>query len=495
MNKPGLSTGCFEHLKGLIITAMTASMLSWTVLGHNVSGNVSCTDTSPPTPLGGLCVNVSGSSGTFTGSTDANGNYFIEIEHADAILTVTICVVPPGLSIVSPASGQHTFQHFSDCGAGPCEHPNKDFQLTGCQPPPPGLGEVGDTVYCDTNGNHVQDAGEGGIPGVKVTIVCKDASGNVIDSASMLTDSNGHYLFSDVPPGHCEVSVDTSTVPQDCSVPVCDTTVSHDMAPGEVFLDADFCFKPPGACPECVDPQLGLGAAASSSVFQLGAAKVSITGPAGGIIGDISIAPNGKLSMSGDEFITGTVKLGPGATFSNSSGNPVNVQNNVDLTAQINAAYAAANNAANLPPTQVFAKLDGNGVTTIIGAPGINVIKVGDVSLSGKQITLSAPAGSKFILNVTGKFTLTGGGNGPKILVAGGIQPKDVLYNIIGIGSDVAFSGGGGGVNCCAAVVDGTLLAPYRKINLSPGLVNGEVISGKDISIVSGSSVRCPPCP
>ena len=55
----------------------------------------------------------------------------------------------------------------------------------------------------------------------------------------------------------------------------------------------------------------------------------------------------------------------------------------------------------------------------------------------------------------------------------------------------VVLSGGGGGTGCCKAIVDGTLLAPTRKIALSPGLVNGQVISGLDISIVSGSSVRC----
>ena len=101
-------------------------------------------------------------------------------------------------------------------------------------------------------------------------------------------------------------------------------------------------------------------------------------------------------------------------------------------------------------------------------------------------------AGAEFIINVRGRFVLTGGGQGSQLRVAGGVLPSDVLYNIIGAGSDVAFSGGGGGVGCCKAIVDGTLLAPRRKIRLSPGLVNGQVISGKDINITSGASVRCP---
>jgi choice-of-anchor A domain-containing protein len=245
-----------------------------------------------------------------------------------------------------------------------------------------------------------------------------------------------------------------------------------------------------------VAPELGLGAAAGCTVLELSTAKVSITGPAGGIFGDICIAPGGSLAMSGDEFVTGTVNLGAGAKFSNSSHGTVTVAQNVDLSAAISAAYKAADDAANqaCDPALTFDKLDGKTVTTITGDIGINVICVGDVVLSGKQITLTGPVGAQFIINVTGKFVLTGGGDGPQIRVAGGVQPKDVLYNIIGTGADVAFSGGGGGVNCCAAIVDGTLLAPDRKINLSPGLVNGQVISGKDINIVSGASVFCP-CP
>jgi len=119
------------------------------------------------------------------------------------------------------------------------------------------------------------------------------------------------------------------------------------------------------------------------------------------------------------------------------------------------------------------------------------VICVGDIVLqAGQVITLQGVPGDTFIVNVTGKFIL----NGARI-IANGVEPKDVLYNIIGSGAQVAFSGGGGGSGCCKASVDGTLLAPNRDIALSPGLVNGELIGGHNISIVSGSAVKCPPSP
>src|SRR5881394_3576584 len=174
------------------------------------------------------------------------------------------------------------------------------------------------------------------------------------------------------------------------------------------------CGGPPG-CPTCVAPELGLGAAAGCTVLELSTAKVSITGPAGGILGDICIAPNGSLAMSGDEFVTGTINLGTGAKFSNSSHGTVTVAHDVDLSAAISAAYKAADDDANLPCTQSFPKLDGKTVTTITGGAGVNVICVGDVVLSGKQILITGDAGAKFIFNVTGKFVLTGGGAGPQI--------------------------------------------------------------------------------
>ncbi len=242
----------------------------------------------------------------------------------------------------------------------------------------------------------------------------------------------------------------------------------------------------------CANPLLG--SATGCTVLELDGHQVSITGPPGGIQGDVCIGPNGKLSITGSEYVTGNIKLAPGATYSKSGSGTIggSVQHNVDLSSEINAALATASTAAAMPCTQTLGSLNlGNHVTnTITGNVGVNVICVHDIVLNTAVIQLSGPAGATFIVNITGKLVLNGTSH---IVAAGGVRPKDILYNVIGTGQDVAFTGGGGGVNCCASSVDGTLLAPQRKINLSPGLVNGQVISGLDISIVSGSSVRCPP--
>jgi hypothetical protein len=366
----------------------------------------------------------------------------------------------------------------------------------------------GGKVYCDANCNGALDTGDAPLAGVTVnaylcgtstlvgsTVTVADGSYSFSPSASMPLGSF-YYTCVVLPPGYsaganpgnpgyaCTSSCFTFAEPCDCT---------HDLY---ICPSTHTCNT--NACPDCVDPVFGLGGASSFSVFELGAHSVSITGPPGGIIGDIAIAPKGKLSLTGSQYVAGTIFLGPGATFSDSSSGGVGaVVQNVDLSAQIAEAYAANLANAALPCSQSFTTLDGKTVTTITGNHGVNVICVKDIVLSGKQILLTGPADAKFVFNITGKLVLTGGGLGPQIRVdaSAGISPSAVLYNLIGTGADVAFSGGGGGVNCCAAIVDGTILAPYRKIALSPGLVHGEIISGLDISIVSGSSVKCPPCP
>ncbi len=71
------------------------------------------------------------------------------------------------------------------------------------------LATLGDKVFLDTNANGIQDAGEGGVPGVTVKLL--DAAGNpVLNPATGLprtttTDGNGNYTFTDLPVGSYQV--------------------------------------------------------------------------------------------------------------------------------------------------------------------------------------------------------------------------------------------------------------------------------------------------
>src|SRR5438874_2593999 len=255
--------------------------------------------------------------------------------------------------------------------------------------------------------------------------------------------------------------------------------------------DEKVCAARPPCPTNCANPRIGGGAQPPiCTVLELDGGSVSITGPAGGIDGDICIADGGKLAITGSQFVTSNIRLSSGASFSKSgSGRTGQVQNNQNLSQQVTDALNRAALDAALPCTQTIGTLSGG--ETIVGNGGLNVICVGRVTIGGKVVTLTGGTSDQFVLNITGKFALTGGG---QIRVAGGVQPGAVEYNIIGTGEQVAFSGGGGGTGCCKAIVDGTLLAPARNIALSPGLVNGQVISGRNISIVSGASVRCK-CP
>src|SRR5258705_6428851 len=94
---------------------------------------------------------------------------------------------------------------------------------------------IAGTVFCDTNGNGSRDAGEFGIPGVKVT-VC---------NLFKFTDANGDYFFSAaelnsaicVPPANSQnpwiVSVDPSTVAGDCNEIACPTSVMVFTTPAD----------------------------------------------------------------------------------------------------------------------------------------------------------------------------------------------------------------------------------------------------------------------
>ncbi len=122
-----------------------------------------------------------------------------------------------------------------------------------------GLAALGNRVWIDSDGDGKQDPEEVGVSGAVVTLY--DASGNMV--ATQTTDANGQYLFTDLPPGAYSVAVtDSSDASHDILGTSFDqsgdpdhfgtTGASNDnkttspivLGPGDVFLNADFGYKP-----------------------------------------------------------------------------------------------------------------------------------------------------------------------------------------------------------------------------------------------------------
>ena len=70
---------------------------------------------------------------------------------------------------------------------------------------------VGDRVWLDTNKNGLQDSGEAGVSNVKVSLF--GADGKQV-GASVTTDANGNYQFSNLKPGSYSVVFDKASLPE-----------------------------------------------------------------------------------------------------------------------------------------------------------------------------------------------------------------------------------------------------------------------------------------
>jgi uncharacterized repeat protein (TIGR01451 family) len=97
--------------------------------------------------------------------------------------------------------------------------------------------QIGDTVFEDTDGDGVQDAGEPGIAGAVVNLTGPGGS------TSAVTDATGKYLFAALDAGDYVVTVDESTVDEDLSLTTA-LSFSVTLAESESYLDADFGFGP-----------------------------------------------------------------------------------------------------------------------------------------------------------------------------------------------------------------------------------------------------------
>ena len=234
-----------------------------------------------------------------------------------------------------------------------------------------------------------------------------------------------------------------------------------------------------------------LGAAGPSNfaVLEIGNGNVSIANAsdAGGITGNVGIGSGGSISDSGTP-IQGNV-----VTYDSTAGNPplnpnvaANVsgsisQNSASMAAAISAVNAAVVSASALSSSgggMGYSSINlGNNVTLNLN-PG--VYNLSQFALANGDV-VNLAAGGSYVFNIDGTLKL----NSAEILAAAGLSDANILFNIIG-SQAVQFSGG---LNQ-ESVLDGVIMAPDANVQVTPGVVNGEIISGENISIASGASVN-----
>lgn len=232
------------------------------------------------------------------------------------------------------------------------------------------------------------------------------------------------------------------------------------------------------------------------------------TGPACGPFAVLSTNPNysnvhfahtslefGDVGMNGagqagfhleqQATINGTVHTAPGELVQNMgtvTGGFVSDPPNV-AAAVANAENTGVADAA-LPSTQSMSAINiGNkGSQTIHGSAGLNVLNLSSLEMGhSSTLTLNAPAGSTFVINVAGEMQI---GNTAQILLAGGITSNGVTFNFPGRNGQVFVQ--------FTSVVNGTILAPYRT-NLHvdhTSTVNGAVVGdGQVMEFAWGDTV------
>jgi len=220
--------------------------------------------------------------------------------------------------------------------------------------------------------------------------------------------------------------------------------------------------------------------------------------------GNVGVAPSGNLSV---------VQATDGEVYGNASvyshgtvGNIYDISGTISQSSATDtlldnaatAAMKAYNDAAGDSATSVTCSGTGcsttnivnpSGAITITGGSGLNVIDLTNLELNSgsESLTLSAPSNGYFVINVSGTFSVGSSSAAGDILVAGGLSQANVLYNVEGTGSAVAFTGSWYGTD-----VQGIVLAPYRDIALNGATVDGEVISGNLNLTINYSNVDIP---
>ena len=201
-----------------------------------------------------------------TTTTDINGLYlFSDLPPGTYTVRVDSTSLPAGLAANQTFDPDATRNHQTTVtlASGDAIR-TADFGYN-WRPPSSVLGAIGDRVWVDADADGAQDSGEPGIPNVRMLLFVDSNGDGIYNSqvASVLTDASGFYIFTNLPAGAYQVRVATNTLPagyvqtgdpdhfgtdstaNPAQAGDHQTTAPIVLAPGDVFVNADFGYVPP----------------------------------------------------------------------------------------------------------------------------------------------------------------------------------------------------------------------------------------------------------
>ena len=215
------------------------------------------------------------------------------------------------------------------------------------------------------------------------------------------------------------------------------------------------------------------------------------------IFGDVGVAGDGNITMSGGATIHGDLYY----MTSTTGGGTLTLKGNAMITGMkhhdassdaqlingVNEATLTSDHAFALPVTPAYAtltniQLSGNQNFTISGAPFQTVVlKLQNLTITSGTLTLAGTITTNFVINVTNQFSLT---NHAQIILYGGVTWDNVLFNVRGTGSPVTLDG--------QSILRGVLMANNRTVSNGGGsLVYGEVVANK-VTLSGSAQIQHP---
>jgi uncharacterized repeat protein (TIGR01451 family) len=319
-------------------------------------------------------------------TTDSKGYYqFGDLNAGSYNVGINVDTIPVGSQFTTPSVKSLTLQandHRVDADFG--------VKVTG---------QIGDTVWLDSNSDGIQQVGEIGLSGVVVTLRSAGNDG-VLDTAddilqSQTTDSAGKYLFKDLPQNQYKVSLQTpngltNTTPAQLTV---------NLGAGELNLKAD----------------MGLNSAGSIGDFVWhdanndGIQQVSESGLAGVVVQLRYAGGDNILGNNDDMLFTQTTDFNGKYFFNNLSAGQYQVSVLNGIPVGLNPSVASSQNVGgntsgiiNLAAGQSDLKVDFGfqgviygtgkiGDTVWLDSNGDGIQNNGEKGLSNQLVTITHP--------------------------------------------------------------------------------------------------------